>query len=231
MRIVHISDWHWQFQKLPEADLYVVTGDMLKDHDCSDKYGDRNIRLERIKQHAGMQKLQKNGGFSQFLGSPKAPLICVRGNHDFVEIAPLFADCNLVHEFIKNEVIEVLGMKITGHRGVPAINGYFSDEVHRNDLLDRVRAMEVSDVYVTHYPPDIRGLDGTEYCYYGLDGMSNNLLYRDHGGRQALHCFGHIHECGGNILSREGVFFSNAATTYNILEGSPTTGWADISPT
>lgn len=229
MRIVHVSDSHWQFEKLPEADLYVITGDMLADHGCSDKYGNRDGRLERIKQYAGMQKLQAHGGFKQYLGTPDAPLICVRGNHDFVELAPLFADCNLVHEFVDNEVIDLLGMKVTGHRGIPAINGFYNDEVGRGDLLDRVRAMPVADLYLTHYPPDDHLLDGT-FIHYGLQGMMNDMLYRDHGGRFPLHCMGHIHEAGGVVILRGAVTFSNAATTYNVLEGSPETGWVDVSP-
>jgi Icc-related predicted phosphoesterase len=225
MRIVHFSDWHWEFAGLPNADLYICTGDMLADRGCEDKFGNRNKRLERIKQYAGMQLLQKNGGFKQYLGTPDAPLLCVRGNHDFVELAPLFADCNLVHEFVNNEVIELLGMKITGHRGVPPINGFYNDEFSQSDLMDRVRAMIVADLYITHYPPDCNQVGGD----YGLQGMLNNLVYRDHNGRFPLHCFGHIHEACG-VAKRDCVTFSNAATTFNVLEGSPEIGWTDVSP-
>jgi hypothetical protein len=45
-----------------------------------------------------------------------------------------------------------------------------------------------------------------------------------------LHCHGHIHECGGKVVHAGNVTYSNAATTYNILEGSPETGWRDESP-
>ena len=37
MRIVHISDWHGESNSLPEADLYVVTGDMLPNF-CTFQY-------------------------------------------------------------------------------------------------------------------------------------------------------------------------------------------------
>lgn len=32
MRIVHCSDWHGDWQKLPHADLYVITGDMFDNY-------------------------------------------------------------------------------------------------------------------------------------------------------------------------------------------------------
>lgn len=230
MRLVHISDWHYSFQKLPEADLYVCTGDLLPDFYCTDKYGKSQPRLERIKQYASMAKLQKHGGFRQYLGSPKAPVVCVRGNHDYVELAPLFADCNLVKEFVNNETIEILGMKITGHRGIPWINGGFSDEFTRNALLDRAKKMPVADLYLTHYPPDDMRVDGTDRWHYGLVGMMAVLMYRDHGGRKPLHCFGHVHENGGVVVTEGDLTLSNAATTYNVLEGSPETGWDDVSP-
>lgn len=245
-RIVHFSDWHWGFRKLPEADLYVSTGDMY----------DNYLRLTKIKKkdrekvrylgmdgHGGsflidkahekrMQecaatKFKKAGGFRQCLGSPDAPIVCVNGNHDFADGKRLFSDCNFVHEFVNNEVIEVAGLKITGHRGVPPINGMWADETPEPDLIERWRAMDPDcDLYLTHYPAGGVGLDLPGR--WGLDECENWLYYtakRHH----IIHMAGHIHECGGMTIRRGDIWFSNAATSYNVFEGDPVSGWKDVT--
>ena len=225
MRIVHFSDWHWEFSKLPEADLYVCSGDMYPDCPSIDKFGQRQKRIERIKQFSHANKLAANGGFKQYLGSPDAPVICVRGNHDYADLAPLFEGCNLVHEFIVNEVVEVAGLRVTGHRGIPHIYGGFADEMGRAELLDLARSMDDScDLYLTHYPP--AGVLDNEY---GLGGILSWMEYKTKKSN-VLHCMGHIHEEGGQTLQHGHVLFSNAATTYNLLEGSPEEGWKNVSP-
>lgn len=215
MHIVHFSDWHGEQFQLPEADLYVCTGDMYDNYPVYDKVDWFKITPEResVKQYEEAAKLAREGGFKQYLGSPEAPVVCVRGNHDFYSLAPLFEGCNLAHEFVDNEIVEVAGLKITGHRGIPYIYGTWSDEESRADLKDRLRAMPGADVYLTHYPPS-GVLDGG----YGLESMADNLMYR---GMKALHCFGHIHEEGGQTKRLATVTFSNAARNINVIDWSP----------
>lgn len=228
MRIVHGSDWHWSFSSVPEADLYVFTGDMLDDYPIINRsYGLHNWKIDPVvevkEQNKAIKKFVSAGGFSQFLGSPKAPVICVRGNHDFVDLAPLFEGCNLVHEFVNNEVIEVLGKKASGHRGIPYIYGEWNDEMHRPDLMDRVRNIPSGiDLLLTHYPPS-QILDAADYSrrgatHYGMEGMGDVVLSRMNSG--SYHFFGHIHEQGGKTLAfeEENISFSNAATTFNVID-------------
>lgn len=260
MKIVHFSDWHWGFDRLPEADLYVCCGDMYCNYLVRDKRSrdlrkydgwDRVIdpKHEREMQLAAAQKFSSHEfttddpsvdhsdrGFRAYLGSPDAPMICVRGNHDFIDLAPLFGGCNLVHEFKMNETFEFMGLIFTGHQGIPWICGNWNDETPRPDLIDRVRSMPDADVYVTHYPPSGLELDGERGVYYGLEGMLSMMLYRErhatwHEGspRTALHLFGHIHECGGRTVGAGDILFSQAATTYNVIEGSKADGWRDVS--
>ncbi len=236
MRIVHFSDWHWRFRDLPEADLYVCTGDMYDNYPVINR--DRRGPMGRYSIHPAREiELQLadarvfvgSGGFRQRLGSPNAPIVCVRGNHDFTDLAPLFEGCNLVHEFIDNEVVEVLGLRITGHRGIPRIFGTWSDEVTRSLLMERVRCMESCDLFLTHYPPSgmidyeiIRGRIES----YGLEGMLEELEARM--GVRGIHCFGHIHGCGGvvkemgpgSIIGGTGPLriYSNAACHTNVIE-------------
>jgi Icc-related predicted phosphoesterase len=236
MRIVHGSDWHWVFREVPEADLYIFTGDMMDNYPTREKPLDR-LRIdgsygwrispenERIRQSEAIKHFVRDGGFRGILGSPDAPILCVRGNHDFVDLAALFEGCNLVHEFVDNEVIEILGKRVSGHRGIPYIYGSWSDEVQRPDLMDRVRAIpDGIDMLLTHYPPalvlDMEVSSNGRVDAYGLEGMSNSVFNKLNSG--GLHCFGHIHGSGGRIEKINdpefSMTFSNAATTFNVID-------------
>lgn len=206
LRVVHFSDWHGRQMSLPAADLYVCTGDMLP-----------NFSSDRAREVARQTAWRDQPGnrLRAHLGAPNAPVVCVRGNHDFVDLAPLFHG-GPVHELIHNEVVVVHGIQITGHRGVPWINGTWSDEVPRADLVDRVHAMPPADLYLTHYPP-LGVLD------IGLGLADVTRVLDQHTGSPsgdlpgATHCFGHIHERGGHVEAIGNVAYSNAATTFNVL--------------
>lgn len=254
IRICHFSDWHGSTIKLPPADLYVCTGDMMSNYPVKDKPMDRRrmdgtwgYRIdpdnERIRQGEDVKHFIKDGGYRLLLGSPDAPIVCVRGNHDFIDIGRLFWGCNFIHEFIDNELIEVAGLRVTGHRGIPFIFGSWNDETQRPDLMDRVRQMPDADLFLTHYPPagmlDASmppglSMGGGWAESYGLDGMTNEIIKRvssefeltdngllDETPARAAHCFGHIHECGGYMTKAVDVMFSNAATTVNVFEIEP----------
>lgn len=228
MRIVHFSDWHGRQHRLPEADLYVCTGDMYRNYSWLS--GEESKLKERTEQQAEAKKAV----FLKNLGSPEAPVVCVRGNHDFAALGPLFeGDCNLVHEFLDNEVIDVCGFKIAGHRGIPFINGCWSDEERRADLVERVKKMPLADVYLTHYAPSGSDLDGRDLAHYGLEEMLNFMVYRTpwhQNSPRQLHCFGHIHECGGRSRTFGDILLSNAATRINVIEGDPQKGWVHVLP-
>jgi Icc-related predicted phosphoesterase len=241
MRICHSSDNHWGFYRLPKADLYIFTGDEYDNYlrltKVSKKFAKRldflgqdghggSYIVDR-KNEARMQlkaaaEFVNKGGMQNILGSPDAPVICVPGNHDFVDLAPLFVGCNLVHEFVNNEVIEVAGLRVTGHRGVPPINGAWNHEMSDADLGDRIRGMDPDcDLYLTHYPPSGIGLDlpGS----WGASELTNFMMYkttRPH----VLHCFGHIHEAAG-WRKVNNFLFVNSARTHHVIEGDPHNGW------
>lgn len=258
MRICHVSDLHWGFVDLPPADLYVSTGDMYANYYSPIKLTKRakaELDYMGVPAHVGHGRLDakynkemqeraaKNylnkvhGGFRRLLGSPNSPILCVRGNHDFTDAYHLFEGCNLIKEFICNEVVEfevpVAGgksvvLKATGHRGVPPINGAWADEMPVPDLADRIHSMDhTCDLYLTHYPPAGLGLDLPGH--WGVGALSNWLTYNA-SKPHPLHMHGHIHECGGKVVKAGTVTFSNAATTYVLLEGNPEIGWKDVSP-
>ena len=123
------------------------------------------------------------------MGSPDAPGGVVRGNHDFVDLAPMFEGCNLVHEFVDNELVtytfQGVTVRITGHRGIPLIHGTWNDETMKPDLRDRVERMPEADLFLTHYPPAGMldspmppglSMGGGWAETYGLDGMVHAIV-------------------------------------------------------
>lgn len=221
MKIVHFSDWHGSLdEQLPEADLYVCTGDMLPNftsHTFRNQY-ESSLQMEFVEGW-----IRSFGSFSKLFSSKDAPVVCVRGNHDYIDLKHLFSGCNFVHEFVENELIEVNGLKITGHRGIPYIYGTWNDEIKRDDLKNIAFDMPSADIYLTHYGPQFV-LDSDRppnqgYAdrgrHYGLEGLSDNLLSR---GNKAVHCFGHVHECTCEIEKIGSIRFSNAALGFNVIE-------------
>lgn len=235
MRIVHASDWHGRLIELPAADLYVFSGDMLPNFPVTERdYGLRlfmiRSEVERVKQLEWLA--DRSYPHRGMLASPDSPIVCVRGNHDYIDAAVLFPGAN-VTELLDNESLEIAGKRITGHRGIPWIHGIWNDETHRPDLIDRMKSMPQADIYVTHYPPwgildHLGPLSRNEHV--GLEELAYRLIYRrtpvpsdsdaepDFNRIHSLHLFGHIHECGGRTEQHGGVLFSNAATTFNVIE-------------
>jgi Icc-related predicted phosphoesterase len=191
--------------KCPSADLYIFTGDMLSNYSWPP-----NIPLEIARQTEELKYWAMD--MKDSLGSPDAPIVCVRGNHDYISLAPVFKGCNLVHEFTDNARIEINGISICGHRGIPYINGYFSDEFRKPELIEKFKNLPEADIVVTHYPADCV-LDAG----YGLEEIANHMMY-SWNKPPKYHCFGHIHEMGGQIQELGGIRFSNAACTMNVLE-------------
>lgn len=228
MRIVHFSDMHGRLlDSYPEADLYVCTGDALPNFPVFERgYGLRLYRITPAEERPRQEAWMAENPIRDRLGSPDSPVVCVRGNHDFVPIAPLFAGCD-VTEVTGNELHEISGLRVTGHRGIPWIHGVWNDETHRPELIERMRAMPEAELYVTHYPPwgilDFDGMPGHGEEHYGLEEMAYRLVMRSPDltadrPPAAVHLFGHIHECGGMTRREGGVLFSNAATRVNVIE-------------
>lgn len=231
-------------QKLPEADLYICTGDMyanypvMREEEVSQPFQPpvRYYAIDPARepgfQRGAAASFIRMGGFRRFMGSPDVPVVLVAGNHDFIPLSFMFEDCNILHEFVNNELIEWNGVRITGHQGIPYIYGTWNHEMQIPDLQDRVRAMPDADIFVTHYPP--QGILDAEYsalglmrASYGLGGMAQQLWNKvkyfendNHGSypTKALHCFGHIHGSGGRVEETDGFHFSNAAEAANVID-------------
>jgi Icc-related predicted phosphoesterase len=227
MRIVHFSDWHGEFpEKLPEADVYVCTGDMLPDfHVYKPK---RDVPKMELAQR---RWIESRPSLRETFESPDSPVIVVRGNHDFTPLAPLFRGGSTYEIDRPGDVFEIDGCRFGGCRGINYICGFWSDELHQPDFDEVVDKIPLDlHVLVTHTPP-WGILDKWEHYapgggHLGAESISrylNRARYVDEDTESLLrvHLFGHIHESNGTLEQGDGeevIVFSNAATTYNILD-------------
>ncbi len=212
VKIVHFSDWHGVgIAQLPEADLYICTGDMYPDF-----HGYRTSATE-LAQHDWPLT------YAPLLTSPEAPVVCVRGNHDMIPTARLFeGPKRQVYEIDRaSQPHTVLGLRIGGFWGVRAIGPSKADPTRLNGadptqdarLVERVKALPRDlDILVTHMPPQ-GCLDRDDVREYGLRELREWIFDC----QPELHCFGHVHESTG--LDRlKGTLMSNAACGYNEIE-------------
>lgn len=213
MRIAHFSDFHAQLSKLPEADLYVCTGDMLENTEPPP----RGIIWPVARDEKPFQKKWIAKARQEWAGifPNRAPLLIVRGNHDFTDLKPLFDDGSReIYEFFDTPSVKWVGaLRFGGFRGIPEINGCWSDENTERVLESKCDALGKVDVLVTHAPA--RGcLD----LAYGGDriGSHAQFHYLMNGGAR-IHLFGHVHESCG-MFEKNGIRLSNAATRVNIIE-------------
>ena len=197
MKIVHFSDWHGRWQKLPDADLYVCTGDMLPNTKAcfwEDKEPERLMQAAWLKAHPI---------------ALKAPVMIVRGNHDYIDLTPLF-EAPLVVEFKdKPFSFRYDGILFGGFRGVLPIADTWADEISDGQIAHRAQVLGMVDVLLTHCPPR-GGLDNE----YGSESLRN---YLDFNVGTVAHLFGHVHESAG-MEHRCRTLLSNAACQVNEIE-------------
>jgi hypothetical protein len=143
---------------LPEADIYFMTGDMLpnfRPHVIEAPGGGRvewqpsleligeprspkpegNLITMRL-DHQHEEKMQEEylahmglGYVRRLLGSPKAPVVVCRGNHDFTDISPMVAGGPGRTYEVTNDptkVLDVAGLKVGGFRGMGLHRGQTS---------------------------------------------------------------------------------------------------------
>jgi len=212
IKICHFSDWHGKWVKLPEADLYICTGDMLPNFFLR-KRGIVNSIFEE-----GQLDWIKNRPFPfrSFLGSPDAPVVVVRGNHDFINLGPHFGGEYFEVNLDSHRSVEYCGLKIGGFRGINPLSGRWCDEFSQRTRLGMLACLpEDLDVVVSHVPPK-----GILAWAWGCEEYAWQVTRWEDGTDTApkLCCFGHIHESGGKTQEGDGILFSNASCTYNEIE-------------
>lgn len=174
------------------------------------------LQVQWVMQQVGMQG---DGLRHDILGNPDAPVVVCRGNHDYVNLAPMFGGDVWEVSLMGDEATTIQGFKIGGTRGVNPISGEWSDEIGAVEFEERCERLPRDlDILVTHAPP--RGMlssCGDDYGNVSLMLYNSEMKASDHPLR--LHCFGHVHEAAGVQKDPEcGTIYSNAACTYQVIE-------------
>ena len=211
VRIVHFSDWHGYWRDLPPADLYLCTGDMIKNHTAVSGgkiVVDREETLQRV-------ELGTVGSLRKYLGSPSAPVVVVRGNHDYVDLGSSFGGEYFEVNTDSSRVVEYFGLKIGGYRGAPPVDGWIDGLLPEEIDLALSTIPNDLDILVSHGPPK-----GILSASFGSKEYFDWFQTRFKQGKRLpkLCCFGHIHEGGGEKIERFGTHFSNASLGSVIID-------------
>jgi Icc-related predicted phosphoesterase len=155
----------------------------------------------------------KRDPYTPYIENKEAPIIVLRGNHDYTWLEPLFPDMHVIELGNPKNYTLINGLKIGGFRGIRRLGGRWMDEYYAGDLDDRARMMPKDlDIVLTHTPP--RGhLDQTWNGEHpGCDYLAEYIgTYQP-----KLVCCGHIHEAAG-MKELGGTLLSNAADTVNVI--------------
>lgn len=214
---------HASFVTLPLGDVYVCTGDMYPDLAApAGGWGvsDHEMTSALEKRMLQMAWSLKNP-FREGYGIPwDAPVVCVRGNHDFHHLRDWVGGD--VYEFCDDPTVSFVinGLRFGGFRGIPVIGGGWADQIDDHEFRRRCELLPPSlDVLLTHTPP-LGVLDEWDGRNNGSQQLRDWVLSqsRFYGGHVLrLHAFGHIHSDAG-VTRVWNTQFSNAAETFNVID-------------
>jgi Icc-related predicted phosphoesterase len=234
LRLLHISDWHATGDSFKshmahelvgasvhaEPDVIVMTGDMV-------------ANTMNFRDNHALEGEWQRPHFEEMLDYcwqlfPGVDVLGVRGNHDFFNYG-IQGD-----HYSGIDVFTFKGYKFASIRGVPVHVGVWNDEMGENKLA--MAASEIPDdtqILITHAPPfgildDVRDVPSSPLVWGDSDreipvieprnigsyAFRERILALEH---LQLHMFGHVHEQGGMVQTRNNVVFSNASCTSNYI--------------
>jgi Icc-related predicted phosphoesterase len=169
-------------------------------------------------QEGQLGKLCNGSSLRRFLGSPEAPVVVVRGNHDYVDIGPYFGGEYFEIDDDCTRTVEYCGLKFGGLRGITYIGGNWQDEYQPNELEGILSYLPYGvDVLVSHAPP--AGIMDNTFGVAAYASYINIGMYGTSCPLPKVFCFGHIHECGPVTREEDdGTVYSNAARGVNSIE-------------
>ena len=174
MKITFISDTHTQHKKieLPEGDILIFSGDFM------------------------------GSGYRVYVIAGNHDRYCENNPELFEALVDDYVEQNVI--YLKDDMIEVEGLKIYGTPWQP----YFCNwafNIPESDVLTSLyqNIPEDLDILITHCPP-YNILDKSHDYRNGEEPLGSKELETvlselgEH--RPKIHCFGHIHGDGGNIV-------------------------------
>lgn len=151
----------------------------------------------------------------------KIPVVCVRGNHDFIPLSYWIG--GNVWEASKNpsEIHEVNGFRFAGFRGINAMEGEWKDEMTASELEDRASLIPKDiDFLISHAPPlgIADNFYDNRFTGYGIGALARRMNQEFYSGSSRLkgHFFGHVHF--KQLIKLGNIMYSNAATGFNEIE-------------
>ena len=212
MKLVHVSDTHSLFPKLPEGDVIVHTGDLCPN-------ATRGKREIEVPFQAGWVRGNITR-FKEWIGA--RPFLFVQGNHDFTpNVCDILVENGIDAHDISNKKLTVGGLTYYGFPFVPYIAGEWNWEVHGDQMQREIRRLRdileenPVDILCCHAP--IYGILDMYYTHCGnlhMADLFNYGLAREKWPKVYLH--GHIHEANGETTLDE-MRISNAATTVHLI--------------
>jgi Icc-related predicted phosphoesterase len=189
MLIDCISDLHGFQPELPGGDVLIIAGDLTA-RDTKEEY-------ERL-----MPWLNK---------LPYRCKVVIAGNHDgLIEKGKVtIGDDNPTIHYLCDSGIEFEGFKIWGSPYTPTFELWYFMRNRGKEIKKHWDLIPTGiDILVTHGPPHgilDETIDGIQV---GCEELRTAVQERI---KPRMHCFGHIHECGGKIAESGGTTFINCS--------------------
>lgn len=204
MKLIHISDTHKTFPRLPKLakeDIVVHSGDMFSEQECQEDWLRSNLNR-----------------FYSWLNPAK--FVFSAGNHDRIDPISLLQSIGLEAYNITNQHLILNGIHFYGFPFIKYINGEWNYEKDSYQMFEEVEKLKIElnkgiQVLVAHAPPD--GILDQDIAgnHHGNPSLANLLLYHD-GILPKYILAGHLHPSYG-FAEVCGVKISNAATTVNVI--------------
>ena len=220
MLVAHASDTHDRPSLVrnirdSRAEVLILTGDCMNNAGRKPGNGYRINPAAEVKYQNSWFRKQAKKWAADLKGRP---VICVRGNHDFIPYTRWLEHYGAdVFEITANQhCVELLGRRWAGFRQVPYIDGEWSGEMQQDEFPALIKEALAYDphVLVTHAPPG-GILDGMGY---GIRALNRALTYPDALYDVELsvehHFFGHTHMHGGKSEEHVGIWFHNGACRF-----------------
>jgi len=223
VKICHFSDWHGEWYKLPEADIYLCTGDMYDNYPVLNKRARPFYSIDKQREIKSQTEFACRFNGRRYFETTNASLVACAGNHDFIALRRLFG--GETYEVTTVPTCFLLkGLRFGGFYGTKQANSTKIWSGEEDELVLKERANRLPhniDILISHGPP--YGILDTAYQEHVGNSAYNSYLQQrcySTSSTLLLHCFGHIHEEFGTLApgGEKETIFSNASRGHILFE-------------
>lgn len=187
MLIDCISDLHGFKPELSGGDVLIICGDLTA-RDTKDEYDKFILWLNEL---------------------PYRCKIVIAGNHDgLIEKGITIGNDQDIH-YLCDSGVEFDGLKIWGSPYTPTFEKWYFMRDRGKEIKKHWDLIPSDiDILVTHGPPYGIFDETIDEIHVGCEDLRLAVQGRV---KPRIHCFGHIHECGGNMTEIDGVTYVNCS--------------------